>query len=627
MGILQAAYRTYETYAHRAGVIIEGEKEPLAPLSHVITNAKIEITLSQEGIFQSAVEVPKEESKTLIPATIESAGRVGTNVTAHPLCDQLQYLAPYGGDKFENYLAQLRQWAASPFSHPIVQAILQYAQKGTIVQDLAASGLITLKKTDAPAKGGVPEEAYDKYLVRWRVIPGRQSACWQNIELFDCFIRFYAAALAQGPRGFCSISGQEDTICKMHPKGAAPSSPNAKLISANDSANFTYRGRFTQADQALSVGYIASQKAHSALRWVAANQGVVWGKRTFLCWNPEGKPVPFFDALGFPAEAKRDFVSYQNQLQQTLQGYRNLLKPEDDVIIAVLDAATSGRLSVTYYNELKSSDFLQRIERWYTTCCWDYRPRGTHSRNTHSYGIQSPTIYRIVSCAYGIQHGEKLETDPKLMREQAQQVLSCLVECRPIPEALCRALVVRAGMPSAYTPENWEAILATTCALIRKKRNDFAKAARENSNITQSINSKEEWTLSLDTFNRDRSYLFGRWLAVMEQVERSTYDNEEKREPNAIRMQPVFTRRPLYAMRILSDQLIPYFERLTPGRRVYFRRIIEEIANLLSMEDPNLEQPLEDTYLLGYYHQRSALTQKKKEENETEEEQNERTKK
>ena len=102
----------------------------------------------------------------------------------------------------------------------------------------------------------------------------------------------------------------------------------------------------------------------------------------------------------------------------------------------------------------------------------------------------------------------------------------------------------------------------------------------------------------------------------MEHVERSTYDAKEGREPNAIRMQSVFVRRPLYASRIITEQLKPYFEKLEPGLRIYYKNIIGKIVDQLDSKDLELEKGLEDVYLLGYYHQRSALYRKKdKEEN------------
>ncbi|MEG2653360.1 MAG: type I-C CRISPR-associated protein Cas8c/Csd1, partial [Ruthenibacterium sp.] len=93
---------------------------------------------------------------------------------------------------------------------------------------------------------------------------------------------------------------------------------------------------------------------------------------------------------------------------------------------------------------------------------------------------------------------------------------------------------------------------------------------------------------------------------------RSTYDKSEGREPNAIRMQAVFTQRPLYAWGIISRQLLPYFAQMQPGLRAYFKNIIGEITEMMPpTDDPMLGKKLDDTYLFGYYHQRSALTRKK----------------
>ena len=44
--------------------------------------------------------------------------------------------------------------------------------------------------------------------------------------------------------------------------------------------------------------------------------------------------------------------------------------------------------------------------------------------------------------------------------------------------------------------------------------------------------------MALEPGKQDRSYQFGRLLAVMEKVERDTYTDNENREPNAIRQMP-----------------------------------------------------------------------------------------
>ena len=61
-----------------------------------------------------------------------------------------------------------------------------------------------------------------------------------------------------------------------------------------------------------------------------------------------------------------------------------------------------------------------------------------------------------------------------------------------------------------------------------------------------------------------------------------------------------------------------YFPRLKPGSRIWYRNLIGEIMEIISQFPGAENKPLEDTYLLGYYLQRSALYAKKT-DNEMEE--------
>ena len=92
MGLLQRAIETYDANENLIGVYREGH-EPLAPISHIIANADIEITLNVQGEFKSASHLVKKERKTIIPVTEKSGGRT-SGLAAHPLCDQIMYVAP-----------------------------------------------------------------------------------------------------------------------------------------------------------------------------------------------------------------------------------------------------------------------------------------------------------------------------------------------------------------------------------------------------------------------------------------------------------------------------------------------------------------------------------------------------
>lgn len=576
--------------------------KPLAPVSHILQNAQIEITLTDEGKFLSAVPVSKGDESTIIPATEESAGRT-SRPEPHPLCDQLAYLAPSDDNKHEAYLALLTAWAESPYSHPLVRAVLTYVRSGTILSDLERERIIVRNADGSLGSGKLAGTDYTKCLVRWRMIPApdeEKSESYRNPALFEKWASFYNDLRVGQPHGICQISGEEDVLCQSHPKGTLSSAYGAKLISANDSANFTYRGRFATPEAAVSVGYTASQMAHSALRWLATNHGKQSGDRIFLCWNPEGKETPGNLLYAFDAgEDKRDFVSYREELRKTLDGYGNKLRPQDDVVIAALEAATTGRLSVTYYTEMKSADLLDRIEHWYDTCAWD----------GGKFNVPTPSFREIILCAFGKPSGNGLsldKRDAKLAGKYFQKLLSCLTEGRSIPPDVVRALAARADTPQAYEAGPLARIRHTACALIRKYRNDQAK--------------REEWKVTLNTENRDRSYLFGRLLAVLEQAEAATYGKEDRRETNALRRLTRYTQQPMHTARALYEKLNPYLNRLMrnkPGLYRQYRALFDQLFGLLDeLEHTSLNEPLEDVYLLGYSSQRSALFTKQ-EQNET----------
>lgn len=63
MGLLQAAYRTYEAQAGRAGVLEAGQKEALTPVSHMLQNAQLEITLPMMEFSKVPVRFPRRTLK------------------------------------------------------------------------------------------------------------------------------------------------------------------------------------------------------------------------------------------------------------------------------------------------------------------------------------------------------------------------------------------------------------------------------------------------------------------------------------------------------------------------------------------------------------------------------------
>lgn len=589
MGLMQKAVATYDNFASLAGLPIKNHAT-LTPISHILQNVQLEIAVHSDGTFAVASAA---DEKTVIPATEKSANRTGDNTEAHPLSDQLRYVAPFGGGKYEAYIKGLSDWVSSPFRHPKLEAVLKYAKGGSIVEDLANAGLIELEPN------GEPAEKYRKLMIRWRVLGfGEPTACWEDDELFRLFHEYYQSTFGGESTELCMISGEMEVPAKFNPKGIVASAYGAKLISANDSSGFTYRGRFDKPREAATIGYQATQKAHCALQWVSADQGVIIGGRTFVCWNPKGlrTPNPISPFGKFKDDqAAATPADYKSLLFKTVEGIKNELPDNEDVVIAAFDAATTGRLSLTYYSELRALDFRKRLEKWYETCVWPFG----------KFGYQSPSIKQIATCAFGVQRGEFIDLDDRVLKETVQRLLPCVVNAAPIPADIVRALSQRVSMPlEAYSGSNRLKLGYTACAVIRKYHND--------------IFQKEEYSMELDPKKQDRSYQYGRLLAVYEKIERDTYAADEAREPNAIRMQTVFSERPLYAARVLKERLVPYYEKLNrsnPKARVFYDKLIGEIISEIPEE--NVEHSLGDTYILGYYLQKNALYTSNKGKNDT----------
>lgn len=389
MSWIQSLYETYEQCKDR---------EPpgtgkLLPVSHAIQQAHVEITLDAHGNFKSARAIGKVE--TVIPATEQSAGRTGRTPPPHPLCDKVQYCAEdypeKGGGKpsfYKEYRAQLTKWCNSPYSHAKAQAVLTYIRKGQVVADLVREQvlhtgldgkLLTRWTSDEPApelfrvltaKSG--ERDQGDAFIRWHIWEkdSPSTAVWEDASLQEAWSKFDANT--KEIVGVCMVTGEmKASLALSHPKRIRHSGDGAKLISANDSSGYTFRGRFTDDSglQACGVGYEVTQKAHNALRWLIHRQSYRNDDQVILSWAVAGTPIP--DPFGssltlmlagevgeeqpFAPELSLDGnvgQAFAKRLSLAMAGYRAKLGPSDDIVVMGLDSATPGRMAITYYREL-----------------------------------------------------------------------------------------------------------------------------------------------------------------------------------------------------------------------------------------------------------------------------------
>ena len=583
------------------------ENKPL-PLYHITNNAPLVITLNGEGKFISAKLLGKAERddwQTCMPCTEKSAARTsGIEGYAYPFCDKLEYVAgdyaKYAAgkklkEKHSEYLSLLGAWAQwLQLEHPNqkIMSVYKYVKKGTLINDI-------LKKRDIPemdteAKIGTKES---NVFIRWNVeIPDdRQSKTWLDPEIQQVWIDYYSRNCSNA-QGFCYISGKTKVkIRELHPQKIRTTGDGAKLISSNDIYNYTFRGRFTDADQACQIGMEVSEKAHSTLRWLIDRQGTTIGNGlTVVAWCSASDVQPQLlkssqDLWSDEDDEQEKYSATEESgkaIKTRLLGYYGKINDNDKIIIMALNAATPGRMSILLYREFQKTDFYEAQEYWHGHLAWFYTywKKGEKSpRHT----ISAPSPEEIAKAAYG----GHISDSAKSMT--VQRLLSCIIDKTLIPADIEQLCFSRASRLNTLDSSEREKTLETACAVI--KYNLYTR-------------NKEEYNVGLEEDRRDRDYLYGRLLAVADRVESKVlYQRKENRETNAVRYMQRFSRYPCSTWELLYvEKLRPYFSQLGKSRN-WYESLIQEIKSLFDHDEFVSEKALSGEFLLGYHCQQKAF--------------------
>lgn len=611
----------------------------LLPISHTTQTAHIEVNITEDGEFHTATVLGKNDNRnTVIPCTLESASR-SSNLAPYPLHDKLCYVAgdyvkyggtvktkdfvEYGGKKKKGdphfaYLNNLKLWVSSSHANEKVKIIYEYLSKGCLIRDLISQGVLhednglLIEKWDKNY-----EEKYGSKPDIFSAVTGKQTDAfvrfniysptkilkevWYDQEVANSFINFYNSSLQNFESGICYVTGKLAPITELHANKIRNAADKSKLISSNDESGFTYRGRFETAKQAATISYEASQKAHNALKWLIGLQGDTINQRVFLIWGINEIPLLLEDDPLKLSPNPKEFVpvtekEYALRVNKAVNGYRTKYDTKESVNILILDAATTGRLAVTYYQRFHKELYLDRLEYWYQTCSWRFREKHNETGKSVEF-VKTPTPKEIATATYGLR-------DDKLIKETVERILICMFENidQQIPKDIERSLIIRASRPTTMENWEWEKCLSVACAIIRKNRK-----------------KREEINMSLETENKNRSYLFGRLLAVADVAERTALNlNGETRDTNAMRYMTAFSNQPEKTWKVIREQLHPYLMKLGKGG-FRFTQLMDEITDEIGTINFNNER-LDGLYLVGLSSQRRALYQKKQEleENEAE---------
>ena len=626
----------YEKNDDKIGVIEYRRDMPyvLLPPFHTTVTAQIVVTIDQSGNFMNAELVNANDKLTIIPVTEKSGSRTAGK-EPHPLCDNLRYLAGdytkyYKDDGVCNelYISQLEKWVNSDYCHEKVRAIYLYLKKNTLVHDLVSEKVIKLNEQNQiddkeSIQGIVQTKAFVRFIVRLAdadILEPTTDECWKDRTLQDCYIKYVRSQ--EKEKGLCYLTGNTEAISYLHSKKIRNEGDGAKLISANDSQNFTYRGRFAEKEEAFAVGNETSQKIHNALKWIIRKQGTFFDTLAIVTWESNRLSMPRWDAdtdtvaseyewdEWSDEESEEEMVSDGNAITaikfyKALRGYGKKVDNTSAMFLLAFDAATPGRLSMVEEKTLDSARYLENIKKWHESCEWIHEKRKGEKRVQFSGMVG---VRDVAELLFGVENKGSLAimdaNGKKLYAEVAKRLIPCIWNGYKIPEDYVNRAMLKASAPLTYKEQkNWERVLTLACSLVKKHY------------------EREEWNVALNKEEKDRNYLYGRLLAVADRIEYRTYDESDRaRITNAKRYMNTFSQRPFETWKVIEENIQPYLYKLGIAERRFYENLLNDICDLFDVESFSDNSRLDGLYLLGFHSQAYDLKLKKENSKEKEEE-------
>ena len=543
----------------------------------------------------AAVHIP-------IPVSEESMARSGRDAWKfpHPLFDQYDYLKG-NGRKFESYVACLRKFVESEFATGQIQAIYQYILKKDVENDLAAEKI----------------KAKTNILFQVEIPDNPRKRIWENEALFNAWHQYYLST-KNNSKSLDYIVGEEQPGASFHPKKISSVSANAKLISApSDKLFYTFQGKFTDLSEAISIGYETSQKAHQFLRFLIKDRGYYCGEQVILSFtigSMEKLLPPPFESKSISAILQNNSTQTENDIQIDLSaetgfdyavalrkslggfGHGPLIKQHAKTAVVALDAATTGRLSVTFYRELDRNEYLERVADWHEGCKWHQKFWDEKNEKYVPYR-GAPSVDKIVEAVNGKPRGAKDESYTKIKKTARERMLRCIFDGAPLPMDYVVAAIRRASNPLGITKggefdrNSFEQIVATVCALVRK---DFLQR------------NKGEYKLSIELERKDRDYLYGRLLGAADKLEEYVLYKQGNPRKNtaAIRYMQALSQRPYMTWHTIHGCLNPYIQK---EKNSFAFDEIQSVMDSFLPGDYEKDEPLNGSFLIGYYHERAYI--------------------
>lgn len=466
MSWAEQLYKAYDVHAAEIGEFTS-HGVPLLPIYHTTFRADVEVVVNRDGDFLSATVLDDSNCVMILPGTAASIART-SNPEPYPLFDRIQYLAgdysdfvPSKNFFYDEYMDILEEWQKSEYTHPVLEPIYTYLNKGLLLHDLISAGVLFAengrlltkwsgdKKSKPPIFDKVLGTGVEKTFVRIRV--DGCVAPWEDKSLWEKWIAHEDAI--RDDVDLCYVTGKMLQRSGPCPQKIRHQADKSRIITSSGSSGFTYRGRFLFAEEAACIGRETADKIHNILRWLLSRDGYMYESLSMLVWsNTVDFPSRFLELSSYDlalslckitgCEARGD-----NPALSALMDFRATLKDSDQVNVLVLDSPVLARLSITYYREMRAVDLVDRVYTWHDTCCAtqalihaDYdEPEDATMGKTTFFG--APSLKAILDVICG--PGSVLEA----RRPYIMQLLSYIVDGRKVTDDFLRQVSKADDLP------------------------------------------------------------------------------------------------------------------------------------------------------------------------------------
>ncbi|MCD8332363.1 MAG: type I-C CRISPR-associated protein Cas8c/Csd1, partial [Oscillospiraceae bacterium] len=322
MGWMQKLCEAYDV-----GIVSDqhNENPRLIPVGFVRETVKYHIILSNDGEFVSAEELnvkgdEKESSEPLeIPVTVRCESYTGDKGTLRPLITKLKYLVDSETTSkwFSEYMSLLRDWSEQTGAPACLSKVYRYLNSRTLLEDLTSQVNITLNYyKDKEKREGLGSDANEMVCFSVQMPDYSCDDLWHREDVKESWRKYYAAMLSKSQtKSLCYVEGTKLPILDVHPRVAGLGTP--KLIPERDEKDFPfeYRGRFVDEKSAVQISADASMRAHHALGWLIARQGLKKYGMTWVVWNVNGAVmnVPVADSDILDEEEEEDDDEYEDE--------------------------------------------------------------------------------------------------------------------------------------------------------------------------------------------------------------------------------------------------------------------------------------------------------------------------